>query len=117
MRSYDRGHTLHLVNVGVDYEIRETFESALAFGAAALRQLGVPDEDVAELMAGVRERDAERLRVQQVEGIFGGRGILRTEPTPTPLTPPRRGSQPLSEETAVVAMDSEKTKDVESPDQ
>ncbi len=111
VRSYDRGHTLHLLNVGVDYEVRETFESAIAFGAAALRQLGVPDEDVAELMAGVRERDAERLKVQQVEGIFGGRGILKTEPTPTPLTPPKRESQPLSEETAVVAGDSEEALD------
>jgi glutathione-regulated potassium-efflux system protein KefB len=103
VRSYDRGHTLDLISAGVDYQIRETFESAIAFGAAALRQLGVPEEDIADLVAGVRERDAKRLEVQQVEGIYGGRGILKTEPTPTPLTPPKRESRPLSEETAVVA--------------
>jgi len=103
VRSYDRGHTLDLIGAGVDYQIRETLESAISFGAAALRQLGVPDDDVAEIIAGVRARDAERLEVQQVEGIYGGRGILKTGPTPTPLTRPKRESRPLSEETAAVA--------------
>jgi hypothetical protein len=58
---------------------------------------------MADIMAGVRDRDSERLKLQQVEGIYGGRGILRTEPTPVPLTKPKRESRPLSEETAVVA--------------
>jgi glutathione-regulated potassium-efflux system protein KefB len=108
VRSYDRGHTLDLIAAGVDYQIRETFESAMTFGAAALHELGVPDEEAVEIVAGVRERDAERLRLQQVEGIFGGRGILKTEPTPTPLTPPKRESRPLSAETAVVAAEEER---------
>jgi glutathione-regulated potassium-efflux system protein KefB len=103
VRSYDRGHTLDLIAQGVDYQIRETFESAMSFGAAALDILGVPETDVSEIMDGVRERDAERLRLQQVEGIWGGRGILRTAPVPTPLSKPKRESRPLSEETAVVA--------------
>ena len=103
VRSFDRGHTLDLIAAGVDYQIRETFESAMTFGAAALHELGVPDEEAVEILASVRERDAERLKLQQVEGIWGGRGMLKTEPTPTPLTPPKRESRPLSEETAVVA--------------
>ena len=37
VRSWDRGHTLELLAKGVDYELRETFESALAFGAETLR--------------------------------------------------------------------------------
>src|SRR5690606_21224200 len=37
VRAFDRGHSLRLVKAGVDYEIRETFESALAFGGAVLR--------------------------------------------------------------------------------
>lgn len=102
VRAYDRGHTINLIDAGVDYQIRETFESAIAFGAAALRQLGVPDDEAEALIAGVRERDAERLRLQQVEGLYAGRGILKTQPTPAPLTPPKRGSTPLSEETAAV---------------
>ena len=32
MRAFDRGHSLRLIEAGVDYQIRETFESALAFG-------------------------------------------------------------------------------------
>jgi glutathione-regulated potassium-efflux system protein KefB len=107
VRSYDRGHTLDLIAAGVAYQIRETFESAMSFGAAALRVLGVPDEETADIVDGVRERDSERLKLQQVEGIYGGRGILRTEPTPVPLTKPRRKSRPLSEETAVVAAEDE----------
>ena len=103
VRSYDRGHTLDLINAGVDYQIRETLESAISFGAAALDQLGVPEEEIDELIAQVRARDTERLEIQQVEGIYAGRGILKTQPTPTPLTPPKRDSRPLSQETAAVA--------------
>ena len=100
VRAYDRGHALDLIRSGVDYQIRETFESALHFGAAALEQLGVPEDEAAEIMADVRDRDLERLRLQQVEGIYGGSGQLRTSPTPIPLTKPKRKSKALSEETA-----------------
>ena len=113
VRSFDRGHTLDLIGAGVDFQIRETFESAIAFGAAALSELGVPKEEADDIIAGVRERDSERLQLQQVEGIYGGRGILKTQPTPTPLTPPKRESQPLSAETAVIATEDEKTADPE----
>jgi glutathione-regulated potassium-efflux system protein KefB len=102
VRSYDRGHTLDLIDAGVDFEIRETLESALLFGAAALSALGVSDEEASEIIAGVRERDGERLKLQQVEGIYAGRGTLKTQPTPTPLTQPKKESQPLSAETAVI---------------
>jgi hypothetical protein len=63
----------------------------------------------------VRERDAERLRLQQVEGIYAGRGTLKTQPTPTPLTPPKRESRPLSEETAVVAAEDKPAKAPATP--
>jgi glutathione-regulated potassium-efflux system protein KefB len=115
VRAFDRGHTLDLIAAGVDYQIRETFESAMTFGGAALRQLGVPDEEAAEILASVRERDAERLKLQQVEGIWGGKGMLKTEPTPTPLTPPKRGSRPLSEETAVVAAEEQEAEEPAQP--
>ena len=69
MRSYDRGHTLDLIAAGVDYQIRETFESAMTFGEAALIELGVPAEEAADVAEGVRHRDAERLKLQMVDGI------------------------------------------------
>jgi glutathione-regulated potassium-efflux system protein KefB len=104
VRSYDRGHTLDLIAAGVDYQIRETFESAMAFGEAALLALGVPAEEAAEVVAGVRRRDEARLELQMVDGITAGRDLMRHNvPTPTPLTPPKHKGRPLSEQTAVVA--------------
>jgi glutathione-regulated potassium-efflux system protein KefB len=99
VRSFDRGHTLRLIAGRVDYEVRETFESALAFGAAALRGLGVADVDVEETMDDVRRRDAERLELQVVGGLAAGRSLLRgnlATPEPAPLTPPRRDAVALN---------------------
>ncbi len=104
VRSYDRGHTLDLVAAGVDYQIRETFESAMAFGEAALLALGVPEDEAAEVLDGVRKRDAARLELQMADGITAGRDLMKHNvPTPTPLVPPKHKGRPLSEETAVVA--------------
>ena len=104
VRSFDRGHTLRLIEAGVDYQIRETFESALAFGEAALRELGVAAEEAAEIVADVRRRDEQRLELQIAEGLYAGRDLVRgAQPVPTPLSVPKRPSQPLSAETAVVA--------------
>ena len=104
VRSYDRGHTLDLVGAGVDFEIRETFESAMRFGEAALIALDVPEEEAAEVLAGVRRRDAERLQLQITGGLQAGRSLtFKNQPQPTPLTKPKWDARPLSEETAVVA--------------
>jgi glutathione-regulated potassium-efflux system protein KefB len=104
VRSFDRGHTLDLVAAGVDYEIRETFESAMRFGEAALVALGVPPEEAAETLADVRRRDAERLQLQMTGGLQAGRDLMRgNEPQPTPLAPVRREAKPLTAETAAIA--------------
>jgi glutathione-regulated potassium-efflux system protein KefB len=105
VRSFDRGHTLRLIGAGVDYQIRETLESAMKFGEAALVSLGVPEDEAAETIEGVRKRDEDRLTIQMTEGIYAGRDLMvkQREPTPTPLSPPKRAAQPLSAETAVVA--------------
>jgi glutathione-regulated potassium-efflux system protein KefB len=103
VRSFDRGHTLRLIGAGVDYQIRETFESALAFGEAALRELGVSPDEAAEVISDVRRRDEERLELQMAEGLFAGRDLVRgAQPVPTPLSQPKRPSQALSAETAAV---------------
>ncbi len=104
VRSYDRGHALDLIAAGADYQIRETFESAMAFGEVALLALGVPPGEAADVVEGVRKRDAARLELQMVDGLQAGRDLMKHNvPTPTPLTPPRHKGRPLSEETAVVA--------------
>jgi glutathione-regulated potassium-efflux system protein KefB len=99
-RAYDRGAAIGLMNVGVDYQIRETFESALLFGGATLEKLGVDEEEVAEVIADVRRRDAERLELQISGGLQAGRKLMKgniPEPTPTPLTPPNRPGQAMNE--------------------
>ena len=41
-RATDRAHVLDLTKRGVDFQIRETFESSVVFGRAALEALGTP---------------------------------------------------------------------------
>ena len=109
VRSYDRRHTLRLLNKGVNYQIRETLESAFSFGSAALSGLGIADERVAEIEASLRARDAERLANQQLGGLLtAGTDIART-PTvqPEPLTVPKREARPLNKEAASAASDAD----------
>ena len=75
-RAFDRGHAIKLIKAGVDYQIRELFESALTFGAQTLRELGGDDVEIEELIAGVRERDRQRFAAQLVGGIQAGRDLL-----------------------------------------
>lgn len=96
VRSYDRAHTLELIATGVDYQIRETYESALAFGREALVGLGLDAERANAIADDVRERDLARLVLQQAEGIYAGGDMLHRAPVPTPLTIPRRAAQPLN---------------------
>ena len=56
-RSYDRVHTLALRQAGVEYEIRETIESALAFGRRTLEGLGMPELDASAIADDIRKRE------------------------------------------------------------
>ncbi len=106
VRAFDRGHALNLIRKGVDYQIRETLESAMAMGEAALVELGVPPEEAAAIAADVRARDEERLELQIAGGLYAGRSLLRGNvPVPTPLTTPRRAGQVMSGETGEAAPD------------
>ena len=106
-RSFDRGHSLQLIGKNVDFEIRETVLSAMALGEAALLGLGFTNTEAAETAAEVRRRDLERLQLQVLEGSVaaGGDLVFRQAPVPTPLTPPKRETQALTEETAELASD------------
>jgi glutathione-regulated potassium-efflux system protein KefB len=96
VRAFDRGHVLRLVEAGVDFQIRETFESALVFGQEVLVGLGIEEETAEETIADVRRRDAARLDMQVTGGIEAGKALIRgnmTTPVPAPLTvPPRKGT-------------------------
>ena len=104
VRSFDRQHSLKLINAGVDYQIRETFESAVSFGEAALREIGVPEDEAANIAAQVRRLDAERfeLEIASNDTRAGIPLLLKNTdfdnvPKPTPFTTPRRESRALNE--------------------
>ncbi|MBN9461564.1 MAG: cation:proton antiporter [Burkholderiales bacterium] len=101
-RAYDRQHAIALIKANVDYQIRETLESAIVFSIAALQQLGVSEEEAREVCREVRRRDAERLALQVAGDSSGARDLIlsNNRMTPTPLTRPRRGGEALSAETA-----------------
>jgi glutathione-regulated potassium-efflux system protein KefB len=99
-RAFDRGVALDLINIGVDYQVRETFESALSFGQAVLETLGIDEEEAADVIADVRRRDSARLEAQMTGGLQAGRGYFKGNmPVPTPLTPPKRPGRAMNEET------------------
>ncbi|KKB12852.1 potassium transporter [Devosia geojensis] len=75
-RSFDRQHAIELRKLGVEYELRETFESALSFGAQAIRELGATEDEIIEVVAGVRTRDKLRFEAQLLGGIDAGRDLL-----------------------------------------
>jgi monovalent cation:proton antiporter-2 (CPA2) family protein len=76
-RAYDRAHAIALIRAGVDVQVRETFESAMAFGAEALVSLGDTPEDAAAIAADVRKRDLARFDLQLVGGTYAGLALLR----------------------------------------
>ncbi|MEM6846515.1 MAG: monovalent cation:proton antiporter-2 (CPA2) family protein [Pseudomonadota bacterium] len=84
-RSYDRRHALLLADHQVDYERRETFDSALRFGRDALVSLGMTANEAKESEITVRRRDRERMEYQRIEGITEGHRKWK-EVTPEPLT-------------------------------
>ncbi|RJE82046.1 potassium transporter [Paracoccus onubensis] len=88
VRSYDRGHAVELIRAGVEYQIRETVESAYLMGAEGLRVLGFAEVDVEEATADIRQRDAERLSEQVQGDAMSGRDRLHIRPAPEPLSGP-----------------------------
>jgi len=101
VRAFDRTHALHLIKENVDYQIRETLESAMLFGEEVLKGLGVPPEEAAEITADNRRRDAERLELQVSGGMYAGQTLLRGNISiPTPLTPPKREGKVVDADTS-----------------
>ncbi len=66
--------------------------SALLLGSLALKALGVPKEEAAEVVADIRRRDAERFQLEIVGGgLAAGAGLLiSNKMKPTPLVPPKK---------------------------
>ncbi|QRG07794.1 cation:proton antiporter [Xanthobacter dioxanivorans] len=104
VRAYDRGHALELVNQKVDFQMRETLESAFAFGQNALEFLGLAPAEAEETIADIRRRDAERFCLEQTSGLYAGLDLIHSNaPTPEPFTRPRQAATPLNTEAGVLA--------------
>ncbi len=99
-RAYDREHGLELVKAGVDYPVRETFESAIKFARAALDRLGEPEGAIDDAIEELRRRDEERFALQLTGGMHAGRELLlgnggsdAPKDVPSAVTPP--GKRPV----------------------
>lgn len=99
VRAFDRVHSMDLLRKGVDFEIRETLESALAFGGRTLEALGVAAPAAAARIADVRVRDRRRLERQLEEGIFATDDLwTKRKVEPEPLTLPEKPARPINPE-------------------
>lgn len=103
VRAFDRGHALRLINAGVDYQLRETLESALVFGRRVLVDMGVEEEEADEIILDVRRRDEQRLEMQMAGGLGAGLTLMRgnvATTQPAPLIVPRKEAEALNKEAA-----------------
>ncbi len=90
VRAWDRQHARELQNAGVDFQIRETFESAMLFGRQALQTLGVDAVAAREVSEDIRRRDSERFALEVASGsglagkdrLYRNTGEDRLQPAP-----------------------------------
>ncbi|WP_435656538.1 monovalent cation:proton antiporter-2 (CPA2) family protein [Brucella pituitosa] len=91
-RSLDREHAIELIHAGVEWQVRETLESALALGEKALALMDIDDDERARVMEDVRRRDGERFAMETAEGIYAGRDLIHGN-APRKDGPAQQGAQ------------------------
>jgi len=100
VRAIDREHAIALMKLPVDYQIRDTFKSALSLGRATLETLGMDFEQAETVEEDVRKRDVARLVLQSEQGFMSGLELLHgSSIRPEPLSRPRKRSRALNAET------------------
>lgn len=116
-RSFDRTHSIALRHADVDFEIRESSESAMRMGTEALKGLGVLPERIEEIAEDVRKRDELRLQMQADGDPNAGQHTLHTNTVkPEPLLAPARTAKPLTPETEDVVDETENGQTVDRAD-
>ncbi|WP_327858307.1 monovalent cation:proton antiporter-2 (CPA2) family protein [Acinetobacter guillouiae] len=76
VRAYDREHSLHLVKADVDFQIRETFESALLFGEATLKAAGLNQTEASHITQEIREREKIRFEMEvSADDLYASLGV------------------------------------------
>jgi glutathione-regulated potassium-efflux system protein KefB len=115
-RAFDRGAALALIKAGVDYEIRETLESAFLFGKEALIRLGIDEDEAEEAIHDTRKRDLARLEMQMAGDFHAGSEHFLTNqgPVPTPLNTPRKSGTAGNAEAAAVLDEATKRVDAQA---
>ncbi len=99
VRAYDRIHAIDLLERGVDFQLRDTLESALAFGGEALAELTGDRARAREGVAAARSRDLDRLAIQQAGGAPPPYvAPARPRFSPEPLVKPAGKSRGLTKE-------------------
>jgi monovalent cation:proton antiporter-2 (CPA2) family protein len=68
LRAYDRLHLMELDGLDLAFAQRELFESAVAMGRAALKEVGFPANEIERVDGEYRLRDCERLELQAASG-------------------------------------------------
>nr|WP_202115235.1 monovalent cation:proton antiporter-2 (CPA2) family protein [Glaesserella parasuis] len=97
-RSYDRLNTVNLIKHHVDYQVRETFESALLLSKVTLERLGATETEAQDVINLVRHLDQERLNEEVLHGFSDeiAKKYWRVEP----FVKPAHEATALNEETA-----------------
>ena len=87
VRTFDRRHMIELDSLDLAYTQRELFESAVKMGRAALKQAGIPPEEIDRVESEYRLRDCERLERQASTGDLRA-GLERSFAPDRPLGEP-----------------------------
>lgn len=69
VRTYDRRSAVSLLKKHVDFQVRETFESALVLSKAVMEKLGATETESHDVLNYVRKLDQERMNEEMLHGI------------------------------------------------
>lgn len=69
VRTYDRRTAVNLIKKHVDFQVRETFESALVLGRAVIEKLGATESEAEDVINYVRRLDQERINEEVLHGM------------------------------------------------
>jgi glutathione-regulated potassium-efflux system protein KefB len=87
-RAFDREHAVELIHAGVDFQIRETFESALELARKGLSMIQIDDNTITDIIDDVRQRDAKRLEIELTQDVYASRDLIHGNVPRTPQQDP-----------------------------
>ncbi|AAP95544.1 potassium transporter [[Haemophilus] ducreyi] len=106
-RTYDRYSAIQLTKLHVDFQIRETFESALVLSKATMMKLGIDEVEALEVIESVRVLDKERFKEELIYGTSAE--LIRKYFTPKPLVKPQQPAEALNEYAAEILAETDES--------